>query len=409
VHLEPAQTELNNLPTAHLEQPDEAPETPVQRDERPRSREGLPAAFKMRHGRHYVEQLMGDAPLRTVREIPVADIEPPTDEPVNIDKLRHSIKEFGILQPLLVSPLAAPAAERNTAKEASGVARVETRFRIIAGGNRYRVAALLGLRTVPCLVCETGTHTADVLREAAARRAAPHVSPESPMPTLSDELRRTHPAAGLREVTSRLAFVSAVMPALDVAGYDPLRWNVLTDLMKVEMERARSTAAAIEWLSSSIGAPLREPVEATSVIEAVLEAVGPEARLQSVKLDVTSTLDGYRLSADRPMLVRALTGLIQGMLAVSPAASTLRIVCSGTAVRPALIVAVTQHDCEIPSAALERFFDPEFAQHPNGLPGALVLAGVAHAARVHGGRVHARADERGGCTSTFVIPKPLVD
>ena len=31
------------------------------------------------------------------------------------------------------------------------------------------------------------------------------------------------------------------MPALDVAGYDPLRWNVLTDLMKVEMERARST------------------------------------------------------------------------------------------------------------------------------------------------------------------------
>lgn len=67
MHLEPAQTELNNLPTAHLEPGDEAPEseTLVQREERPRSREGLPAAFKMRHGRHYVEQLMGDAPLRT--------------------------------------------------------------------------------------------------------------------------------------------------------------------------------------------------------------------------------------------------------------------------------------------------------------------------------------------------------
>ena len=36
-------------------------------------REGLPKAFRMRHGRHYVEQLMGDAPLRTVREIAVAD------------------------------------------------------------------------------------------------------------------------------------------------------------------------------------------------------------------------------------------------------------------------------------------------------------------------------------------------
>jgi hypothetical protein len=355
----------------------------------------------MRHGRHYVEQLMGDAPLRTVREISLTEIEPPRDETGNIDDLRQSIKELGILQPLLVSPL--------NAADAADAADNDARFRIIAGGNRYRAAVQLELRTVPCLVCETGSHTVDVLREAVARRAAPLVSPEPPMPTLSDESRQTHPAAGLREVTSRLAFVSAVMPALDVAGYDPLRWNVLTDLMKVEMERARSTAAAIEWLSSSMAMPSRDSLEAAGVIEAVLEAVGPEARLQSVKLDVTSTVEGYRLSADRAMLVRALTGLIQGMLAVSPVASTLRIACSGTAVRPALIVAVTQHDCEIPAASIDRFFDAGFAQHPNGLPGALVLAGVAHVARIHGGRVHARADERGGCTATFVIPKPLSD
>jgi hypothetical protein len=350
----------------------------------------------MRHGRHYVEQLMGDAPLRTVREIAVSDIEPPAGEAGHIEELRQSIKEIGILQPLLVSPLAAGG-------------RNEGRFRIIAGANRYRAAVQLELNTVPCLVCETATHTADVLREAAARRAAPPVSPEPPMPTLSEDLRRTHPAAGLREVTSRLAFVSAVMPALDVAGYDPLRWNVLTDLMKVEMERARSTAAAIEWLASSTAAPQREALDATAVLDAVLEAVGPEARLQGVKLDVTSTLDGYRLSADRGMLVRAVTGLIQGMLALSPASSTLRIACSGTAVRPALIIAVTQHDCEIPAASLDRFFDADFAQHPNGLSGALVLAGVAQVARLHGGRVHVRADDRGGCTSTFVIPKPLAD
>jgi signal transduction histidine kinase len=229
------------------------------------------------------------------------------------------------------------------------------------------------------------------------------------MPTLSEELRRTQPAAGLREVTSRLAFVSAVMPALDVAGYDPLRWNVLTDLMKVEMERARSTASAIEWVSSSMAAPFRESLEATAVLDAALEAIRPEARLQGVKLEVASTLDGYRLTADRAMLVRGLTGLIQGMLALSRAGSTLQIACSGTAVRPALIVAVTQHDCEVAPDALDRFFDHEFAQHPNGAQGALVLAGVAHVARMHGGRVHARQHERGGCTSTFVVPKPLAE
>ena len=117
---------------------------------------------------------------------------PPTDEPGNIEGLRQSIKEVGILQPLLVSQLASPArAERTDEKAQSGDAR-EARFRIIAGGNRYRVAAQLGLHALPCLVCETGTHTVDVLREAAARRAAPPVSPEPPMPTLSEETRRTH-------------------------------------------------------------------------------------------------------------------------------------------------------------------------------------------------------------------------
>ena len=396
MHLEPAETQINNPPATPREQLreqlDAAESQP--RDERPRSREGLPPAFKMRHGRHYVEQLMGDAPLRTVREIAVAEIEPPVGEPANLEELQASIRDVGILQPLLVSQLTATG---------------QPRFRIIDGHNRYRAAVQLGLRTVPSLVCETGTHTLDVLREAAARRAAPPVSAEPPMPTLSEESRRTYPAAGLREVTSRLAFVSAVMPALDVAGYDPLRWNVLTDLMKVEMERARSTAAAIEWLSSSLDTPVREPLEASEILQTVLDAVGPEVRLQSVKLDVASTLDGYRLSADRAMLVRALTGLIQAMLAVSPVGSTLRVVSSGTAVRPALIVSITQHHCEITPAALDRFFDADYVEHPNGMAGALVLAGVAQVARMHGGRVRAHADQRGGCTATFVIPKPLGD
>ena len=226
------------------------------------------------------------------------------------------------------------------------------------------------------------------------------------MTKASDESQGVQPAAGLREVTARLAFVSAVMPALDVAGYDPLRWNILTDLMKVEMERARSTAAAVEWLSSRI-APAKESIEAASVLDKVLEAVGAEARLQGVKLDISSTLSGYRLDADAALLGRALTGLVQSLLALSSSGSTLRIEANGTSVRPALIVSVTQDDCEIPAAAVERFFDADYSQHPNGPSGALVLAGIAHVARLHGGRAHARAKEGGGLTATFVVPKPL--
>ena len=55
-------------------------------DESPlrRAREGLPPAFRMRHQRHYVEQLLGDAPLRTVRDIAVDDIESPPGEAVEV-------------------------------------------------------------------------------------------------------------------------------------------------------------------------------------------------------------------------------------------------------------------------------------------------------------------------------------
>ena len=229
------------------------------------------------------------------------------------------------------------------------------------------------------------------------------------MPAIPDQSQQSPPAAGLRDVTARLAFVSAVMPALDAAGFDPLRWNILTDLMKVEMERARSTAAAIEWLSSPETRPAREAIDAAAILDAVLEAVGPEARLQAVRLDVASTLSGYEIAVDRGLLVRAITALAQGMLGLSPAGSTLRLECTGTTVRPALIVTMTQEDCEITGEAADRFFDAAYLQHPNGPSGALVLAGVAHAARLHGGRVHARALDGGGLTASLIVPRPLRD
>jgi hypothetical protein len=383
--LESAETNLD-VPAHPLDRPAAIPST--EPPARP-AREGLPAAFKMRRERHYVEQLMGDAPLRTVREIPIADIDAPdAEEGLDVAELQRSIKDVGILQPLLL------------ASEGS-------RYRIIAGSNRYRAAVQLGLSTVPAVVYESGVHSVDALREAAARRATPPPAPpEPPMSKASEESRVIQPAAGLREVTARLAFVSAVMPALDVAGYDPLRWNILTDLMKVEMERARSTAAAVEWLSSGIS-PVKEAVDAAGILDKVLEAVGAEARLQGVKIEVAATLAGYRLSADASLLGRALTGLVQSMLALSSSGSVLRIEASGTSVRPALIVSATQDDCDISPETSDRFFDADYARHPNGPSGALVLAGVAHVARLHGGRVHARTKDGGGLCVTFVVPRPL--
>ncbi len=75
----------------------------------------------------------------TVKEIAIGDIDPNEGQPrrtfteENLNQLAQSIREAGVLQPILV---------------------VETgsRYRIVAGERRWRAARLAGLATIPCIV-----------------------------------------------------------------------------------------------------------------------------------------------------------------------------------------------------------------------------------------------------------------
>ena len=84
----------------------------------------------------------------SIQEIPVGELDPNPDQPrqsfdqESIGQLADSIREQGVLQPLLVVP-------------ASG-----GRYRIIAGERRYRASRLAGLETVPCIVKDI-----DVIRQ----------------------------------------------------------------------------------------------------------------------------------------------------------------------------------------------------------------------------------------------------
>ena len=122
-------------------------------------REGLPARFRMRHTPHYVDELLGDAPLRTVREIPISEIEAPNDDRADVEELERSIRRLGVIEPLLVG-------------------RRGAFYSIIAGMRRLRAAQRAGLATVPCLVHELDeTRFAD-MRAAAAQRLAIPVTPD---------------------------------------------------------------------------------------------------------------------------------------------------------------------------------------------------------------------------------------
>jgi ParB family chromosome partitioning protein len=90
----------------------------------------------MRHDAHYVEQIA--AKSRSVgRTIPITSIFPNPEQPRSefgdLTELTESIKEKGVLEPLLVRPTD------------------DGKFMIIAGERRWRASQLAGLDEVPCI------------------------------------------------------------------------------------------------------------------------------------------------------------------------------------------------------------------------------------------------------------------
>lgn len=98
---------------------------------------GLPTDIKMRHDAHYVEEF-----VKTHRSIgkiiPINQIEPNPEQPRveigDLTELSSSIKQKGVLEPLLVKPV-----------------RETGNWMIIAGERRWRAANLAGLKEVPCI------------------------------------------------------------------------------------------------------------------------------------------------------------------------------------------------------------------------------------------------------------------
>ena len=101
------------------------------------SKRGLPTGITMRHDSHYVEELARSN--RSIGKIlPIDKIEPNPNQPRveigDLSELTNSIKEKGVLEPLLVKP-----------NKETGT------WMIIAGERRWRSANLAGLREVPCI------------------------------------------------------------------------------------------------------------------------------------------------------------------------------------------------------------------------------------------------------------------
>jgi ParB family transcriptional regulator, chromosome partitioning protein len=102
------------------------------------SKRGLPQGLRMRHDAHYVEELAQHRPTPVGRLIALEKLDPNPEQPRveigDLTELVSSIREKGVLEPLLVKP-----------------SRLSGRWMIIAGERRWRAAREAGLRDVPCI------------------------------------------------------------------------------------------------------------------------------------------------------------------------------------------------------------------------------------------------------------------
>jgi ParB family transcriptional regulator, chromosome partitioning protein len=106
-------------------------------------RVGLPLTVKMRHDSHYVEEIISRSGAAIGRMIPIDQLQPNVSQPRkdmgDLKELAESVRDKGVLEPLLVRSL--PQTEK---------------YLIISGERRYQAARLAGLRELPCIEKEVG-------------------------------------------------------------------------------------------------------------------------------------------------------------------------------------------------------------------------------------------------------------
>lgn len=97
---------------------------------------GLPDFVKSKFDNHFVEEISARTRTPVIRNIPIDRIVTNTLQPRkdfgDLKEMADSIKEKGILEPVLIRP-------RNG------------KFEIVAGERRYRAAKLAGLTQIPCI------------------------------------------------------------------------------------------------------------------------------------------------------------------------------------------------------------------------------------------------------------------
>lgn len=246
---------------------------------------------------------------------------------------------------------------------------------------------------------------------AAAPAPAAPAAVAAPAPPEPASASQATPASLTVAATALADAFDAIQSALrDV----PLRGRPLRDRVAIELARAEATRG--RWLADAAVVLQVEPLPALDEVDLlrllgqVFEALGPENRLSGGAAAMPIPAGSCPVFGDERLLTTALGAMFAGVRALIEDRGDARKVSVGLGPRreaATRTIEVCQTAVRLPASAYPRFFDADWADHPAGASGAMLLAAARKIARAHGGGLEVTPLDSGG--SRLVLSVPAAD
>lgn len=262
---------------------------------------GLPLTVKMRHDSHYVEDIISRSGAAIGRMIPIEQIQPNASQPRKdmgeLDGLVESVREKGVLEPLLVRSL--PESEK---------------YLIISGERRFQAARLAGLRELPCIEKEANdSETLEIaLIENLQRKDLTPFEEADGLQALADQFGLTHEEIGRRVSKGRSSISEslALRSIPDEIKALCIENNVLSKSQLLQVARQPSEAKMHDLVRRfALGTVNRDQARA----ERNPDSKAPETAFRFVPptKDFKLVLRFRRKNVDRQQIIDALRRIIE--------------------------------------------------------------------------------------------------
>ena len=343
-------------------------------------REGLPPTYRMRHDRHYVDELDARSPASLFQMVPTTQIRTP--KRVDLEEVRplvDSVRKVGVLQPILIR-------------------RRDIGYEVIAGVRRFAAAVAVGLTELPCRIYTVGEQEARALAEADDLRFR--------VETGRQMLQMQRPDATLAETLAQISDSLRAATScwgISIDGPERPHTAAVRGIAKVEIQRAIWLTEGLQVLAEEPAVKMH-PLLLGSLLDRVLRALRPEFHLSEIALSDNLSRSAVTLRGDERLLAMAFGGIIQAILSLvkplAPASVQCSVVTENDVARIEIWEAATR-----PSAILvERFFDHTFHDRPGGHGSAVVLGAAARVIEMHSGRVSIEPTAPRGLRAGITLP-----